>query len=616
MTDITDRFLKNASTAKLVLRTYRKQDKIFPKRIIKTRFPISMRKKDILMNFLNRDGRFDEYMDYLRYEVSWRMDKNYDYVDYPLDIGSIVYLELVMRDIDGDKYKAEPTQFYMMLDPAIQSAKTVTRRGAKSFTDKVPTFRDCVLNSGFHAQVTEQSWPVARMWLDDVYIWYHNNRLIQSWSKGKLKKDSEAFIKFGNNSYIMCYTASSLENISGVGVHKRIEDEKSLYTADTARARIIARGQPKKRGRDRSLHRISGTPMGAGTSFHNDQLNPEIWQYYAPMLCPMGFQKPVCYDCQYFTLTQLRRGERHNLGTLECTASLNFNEDGTPDFTGCYKRIPDNRFVYDELLEDWKALGKTLWMQEYMCATQDYTGNAIPLDLINAFFKDDLEKLFESKLPCIMGMDFGKSVHHCSALTIVAKLDTGVLRNVHTHVYPPGTPYLSGVYDGKPVVGVIEHSLSFFNNFPIYKVVADATGVGLPLVEEQMANVYRQNGINTNLIPFKFTGQSKKFGSKSEMWMSILKPAMESGRVESYHDRRLYSEMRAWQLEFDPSKDKTVKLHPPKAGEIQSDDAWISAMMGFWGGLTYELGTARKNVLMGSIKQEGISAFERPHYGR
>jgi len=578
-------------------------------------YEVSPEMYNILMAIVDRNGRLMDYIDnYLANEMKYHIPEPMMEREYVLDVGAVLFLETLLLDEDGDHYIAEPTQFYMLIDPSYDSVKTVTRRGTKSFTDKVVAFRNCVATKKYGVLVTEQSWTIAKQYLDDIYLWYENNPLIQDWSGGRLRKDAEHHIEFGNRSFIMCYTASNLVNVRGAGVNMQINDEKSAYTSNTAVSRIIARGQKKKKGRRRTLFRTSGTPLGSGTEFHKDQVNPDKWQYYAPMVCPMGFKKPVCYDCEYFTLTKYRKGELHTLASLECSADFKYDENGLPIFDGTYKRIPDDRFTFDELLEDFKALGKTLWQQEYMCATQDYSGNAIPLELINMFFDDTMDIIYESDMRCCIGLDFGLTENHNSAFSVVGIDENGKLRNLKTHVFPIGTPYRTRTVGGQLVVGVIETVLAQFNNYPnIYKIVADASGVGKPLVEHDMIDMARQKNGFSNIVPYKFVGQSKEFLGKSQLWFSLIRPTLETGRIKSYMDRRLYSEMRAWQVDYDPTKQARPQLHPPKAGAVQSDDAWISLMLAIWGILHEQPDQARNELIIEGIPAHeayGVSPFE------
>ena len=374
---------------------------------------------------------------------------------------------------------------------------------------------------------------VARLWLDDVYMWIYNSKLCQEWSGGMpLLRDSDKYIQLRNRAFIMVHTASSLDLISGIGVHKKVDDEKSLYTTDTARGRIVARGQKKKPGRKRVTFRTSGTPYGAGTQFHKDQINLEKWQYFAPMLCPQGYEKPVCYDCKYFTQTKFRTGEIPSLQSIECTSPLPMKtlDDGNivPDLDKCYKRIPDDRFTNKELLEDWRDLGKTLWMQEFMCATIEYTGTAFNLELIHAVVEEDLKKIHKSDMVCYVGVDFGKSEAHRSAIVIVGvDDDTGVLTVLNVMILPAGTPYRTRAaqnVDGDNRKGVVEEVIDLFHNYPnITKIVADATGVGKEYVENDMVDLCMKHRGFSNVITFKISGESK-----GPLWLGTVKPAMST----------------------------------------------------------------------------------------
>jgi hypothetical protein len=620
----TEELLKNAITAKCVVRAFRDPDQIPFNIFFTSKDPIKATDFDLIMKVINKNGRFDEYLKYLKYEISYYKFENQETVDFYVDIGAVIFLEYVIRDNDGDPYTCEPTQFYFILDPAIDSVKTASRRLSKSFSDKVPSARDIITHPGFGIQTTEQSMAVARLWLDDVYMWLYNSKLCQEWSGGMPPlRDSDKYIQLRNRAFIMVHTASSLDLISGIGVDKKVDDEKSLYTTDTARGRIVARGQKKKPGKKMVTFRTSGTPYGAGTQFHKDQVNDDKWQYFAPMLCPMGHEKPVCYDCEHFTQTKFRKGELPSMLSLECTAPLPMKTlnsgEVVPDLAKCYKRIPDDRITNKELLEDWRDLGKTLWMQEYMCATIEYTGTAFNLKLIHAVVDEDLQQVHKSDLTCYVGVDFGKSEEHRSAIVVIGVDEkTGVLYVLNVIILPAGTPYRTRVADNPDEdhrKGVVEEVIDLFQSYPnIRKIVADATGVGKEYVENDMVDLCMMKRGFSNVVPFKISGESK-----SKLWLGTVKPAMETGRVKTYMDRQLYLQMRAWRSEYDPSKGHTKpRLTPPKAGEVQSDDALIAWFLGLYGSLKDDSEKADEDVGIGGINPEDydeMSAMERGFAG-
>lgn len=617
----TEDSLKNAITAKYIVRAYRDTDKIHFNAFITARDELSAQDSDLIMSCININGRFDEYLKYLKYEISYYPFKHQETVDFYVDIGAVIFLEYVIKDNDGDPYECEPTQFYFMLDPSIDSVKTASRRLSKSFSDKVPAFRNIIATPSFGIQTTEQSMAVARLWLDDIYMWIYNSKLCQEWSGGMpLLRDGDKYIQLRNRSFIMVHTASSLELISGIGVNEKIDDEKSLYTTNTARGRIVARGQKKKPGRKRVTFRTSGTPYGSGTTFHKDQINTEKWQYFAPMLCPMGYKdKPVCHNCDYFTLTKYRRGELPSLQSLECTAPLPMTEgkfgEPIPDLKKCHKRIPDDRITNKELLEDWRDLGKELWMQEYMCATIEYTGTAISLELIHAIVDEELERKFKSDASCYVGVDFGLSEKHRSVIVIVEVDEKGIFTNINTMILPAGTPYRTraeGTGDFRK--GVVDEVVDLFHNYPnILKITADATGVGKDYVERDMVDLCLQKHSFSDVVPFKITGESK-----APLWYGTVKPAMESGKVKTYMDRNLYLQMRAWRSIHDPTTQAKPKLVPPKAGEVQSDDALIAWFLALHGALKFESTKADVDVAIAGIdpkNYEGMTAMEKGYSG-
>lgn len=599
-------------TSKYDVTAFRKNDEIHLGGFIQTHKPLTDKYKDILLQLIDKDGRFTEYCEgFLEDHIKWVHNDNFKEKHFPLDIGSVFLLENVLRDADFDPYDCEPTQFGLMLDPSSDSVTTASRRLSKSFSHRIPAFRNCIAYPNHGVQVTEQAWTVAKFWLRDVYAWYQNNPLIQQWSGGKLRKDADFHIEFGNRSFIICYTASTLENLSGIGVHEQIYDEKSLYTDDVARASITMKGQYKKPGRPGMRIRTAGTPYGLGTAFYHDQINEKKLQHFAPIICPMGFKKPLCYNCDFYTVTQYRRGELRKLKTIGCTAELKWNKDGTPKFDGVWKRLPDERYTFDDILDDVYRLGKSLWLQEFMCQTLDYTGNAIPLNLIHHITVDTWEPIYASALPCFVGVDFGYSEQHTSAMTIVGEEESGMLRNLQTICIAPHTPMHTMPGDNR--IGVLEQVVGLFRDYPnIQMIVADAMGMGKTLVEEDLMRMCREARSFSNVIAYKTVGESKRFLGKSQLYLSLVKPAWELGRFKTYLDMRLNAEMRAWQIEHDPTKEARPKLHPSKVGKIKTDDAVMSLMYALWGALTTHHGMARETCLVsGMPATDEMSVLER-----
>lgn len=611
--NINDKVLWQFMTAKYNVKAFRKNDEIHLSGFIQTHEPLHEKYRKILMELIDLDGRFTEYCDgFLEEHIRWNHNDNFEEKNYLLDIGSVFLLENILRDNDGDQYDCEPTQLYMILDPSSESTTTASRRLSKSFSQRIPAFRNCIAYPGHGVQVTEQSWTVAKYWLKDVYSWYWGSPLIQQWSGGKLRKDSDAHVEFGNRSFIICYTASTLENLSGIGVHEQISDEESLYVADVSRGSITGMGQKKKKGKPGVRYRHAGTPYGTGTQFFKNQIDLNQLQNFAPMLCPKGYKKPVCYDCDDYSLTRYRKGLSDNLSILECTAKLHWNPDGTPNYEGCYKRAPDDRVSYDDLTQAFWRVGKTLWEQEFMCRTYDYSGNAIPLNLIRKVTDDMAEPVMASANPCFVGLDFGLTEKHASAYSVVGQEPDGKLVNYHTYTFAPGTPYTpDGEYNE---IGVLKSVVDLFHRYPnIRMIVADAMGVGKPLVEEQLVKMCRDANGFSNVVAYKTVGESKEFYGKSQLWFSLVKPAWEVGRFKTYFDERLNSEMRAWQVDYDPTKQARPKLHPSSIGKVQTDDAVMSLLYALWGALTAHSGMAREKALITGIpgyEAYGVTPFQ------
>jgi hypothetical protein len=248
-----------------------------------------------------------------------------------------------------------------------------------------------------------------------------------------------------------------------------------------------------------------------------------------------------------------------------------------------------------------------------MCVTQDYSGNAIPLELIRKITNDQWEPVTASTNPCWVGLDFGLSQKHTSAYSVVGQEKDGLFRNYQTYAFPPGTPYTP---DGGEL-GVLETVVHLFDRYPNIKmIVGDAMGVGKPLIEENLTKMCRNYNSFQNVVAFKTVGESKQFLGKSQLWYSLVKPAWESGRFKTYLDQKLNAEMRAWQVDYDPTTQARPQLHPSQMGKIQTDDALMSLLYALWGALTAHVGVARESALVGGIpgyKAYGVSSLERAY---
>ena len=615
---LPDKVLWQFMTAKYDVKAFLKNDEVHITNFLQTHELLHEKYRELLIELIDVDGRLTEYCEgFLEDYITWDLTDNYQEKHYPLDIGAVFMLENLLKDGDGDPYDCEPSQFGIIVDPSPNSTTTASRRLSKSFSQRIPAFRNCVAYPGHGVQLTEQAWTVAKMWLRDVYMWYNQSPLIQQWSGGKLRKDADSHIEFGNRSFIICYTASTLVNLSGIGVHEQIYDEKSLYSANVGRGIVTGMGQKQKPGKPSLVYRQAGTPYGTGTAFHQDQIDLKKLQNFAPMLCPMGYKKPLCYNCDYFSLTKYRRGELRDLKLLECTAQLKWNKDGTPNYEGCYKRAPDDRVSYKSLDDAFWELGKTVWLQEFMCVTQEYSGSAIPLELIRLITNDTWEPVHASLNPCYVGVDYGKSVKHSSAYTVVGEEPDGTYRNYKTYAFPPGTPYHPNPENKEP--SVIEHIISLFDSYPNIKVITcDSMGVGATPTIEGLIPMCKKIGFN-NVIAYKTVGSSKEFMGKSQMWFRLIKPAWETGKFKTYLDQRLNAEMRAWQCDFPPTDDARPKFHPSTTGKTQSDDAIMSLLYALWGALNSRVGMARENALVGGISSHeanGVSPFEKAYGSR
>jgi len=270
------------------------------------------------------------------------------------------------------------------------------------------------------------------------------------------------------------------------------------------------------------------------------------------------------------------------------------------------------------LLEDWKDFTKELFMQEYMCATIKYTGTAFNLELIHAVVDEELKKHHKSDMVCYVGVDFGLSEEHRSAIVVVGvDEETGVLTVLNVIILPAGTPYRTRQVDNPDEdrrKGVVETVIDLFHNYPnIRKIVADATGVGKDYVERDMVDLCMKHKGFSNVIPFKISGENK-----ASLWFGTVKPAMEHGRVKTYTDRQLYLQMRAWRCIYDASTQAKPKLVPPKAGAVQSDDALIAWFLALHGALKDDSEKADEEVAIGGIRPEeydGMTKMERGFIG-
>jgi hypothetical protein len=116
---IDEQMLRAAINSTISVRAFREYDKIHQNIFFDTKQDISPRQSDLIRQLINRDGRLDDYINgFLADHISWDME-HLQTKDYVLDVGSVVFLETMLRDEDGDPYIADLTEFQCLLDWAL-----------------------------------------------------------------------------------------------------------------------------------------------------------------------------------------------------------------------------------------------------------------------------------------------------------------------------------------------------------------------------------------------------------------------------------------------------------------------------------------------------------------
>jgi len=151
-----------------------------------------------------------------------------------------------------------------------------------------------------------------------------------------------------------------------------------------------------------------------------------------------------------------------------------------------------------------------------------------------------------------VGVDLGK-VRDYSVVAVVDRDENGVLRLLHCHRFPLGTPYAS-------VVGYIK--LLQERWITIRRVFVDQTGVGEPIVEEMM-----RGGIR-GVEGVKFTEPRK------EEMATLLKQTMLEGLLRLPYDRDIIAELNVERFEI--TKSGRIKFSHPEG--THDDRFWAMAL--------------------------------------
>lgn len=584
---------------------------------------------------INKNNRVENaiqtvFYDYLRKKM--RM-QNKETLSVEFRVGYIYFMEhCLYYDDEGHHFELEMCEVIFLLAHAVSHVKKCSRRIGKTTSDVGAVTCDISCFSNYKVGLVERNWKMCKEWLEDEGPRQHLERspFLLEWSGGTPRTMLKTRIFLKNGSGIITTPVKLIDkNFRGKGLRKAVEEEKSQHPViltPTGKRKAsglgtVLKGQMQRPGVSSNIRAITGTPDGIGTEFYRDEQNPRYLRLFAPIGCPMGYERWVCNQrldgvlCPYFSLTLNERGESDDR-TLHCLAPIEYlppNEyDGVeyPNFKKWFFRISKQRMegnIAESLNEAFYELGRELWLQEFMGENIDFTGNAYTREMLANFMDDSVETAHEAMLekhgdiissdkPCVAALDTGRTEIHQTVLEIFEQQDSNlwhIIRVVYIQdwlkrtygIKIPDSHYMGD--DDNP--GILDYVLEFlkgdYGNYNIVAMVGDATGPGGDYVEQNFKKMFMEKFGFDGVIPFKIETESEKFGGGKMGIHRALQANMQNGRLKSIYNEKLRLEALAWVVEEMPSG--KLKGHAPQRGKIRSDDGLLTAMLGNWLAFTY-----------------------------
>lgn len=220
--------------------------------------------------------------------------------------------------------------------------------------------------------------------------------------------------------------------------------------------------------------------------------------------------------------------------------------------------------IKPEFLAEMKQnMTKEAYIMEYEAEFAEASNSYFSQDLIRTCIDPNLELINENQIleenteekqfvgNFYAGIDLGKLQDH-SAIAIVKKEDTGLIRLAFLKEFPLNTPYAH----------VIGFTVKANSKFRFQKIFVDKSGIGEPIIEEM-----KNQGL-TNTEGVNLTAQTK-----TEI-LGYLRVKMEQKQLQMPYNHRLCQQINEQKYEYT----KTGQLqfwHPPNTHD---DQLWALAL--------------------------------------
>jgi hypothetical protein len=507
------------------------------------------RYKQKVWSFLNSDGYMDEWIEKFAVPETKKVLDAAEYdnvftVEKKFPIWKVMFAETMLYDVDKKPVTLEPFQKDILLNPSNKQAWCLSRRTGKSFLCHTDATAYAVCRPPTYSIIILQSWDTAKEALDEISDWFNRNPLLSKFTGGFIRNQATNKA-WKNGSRISCRTATKPEKMRSKNPDRIYEDEKAFYPKGTAELSTMRIGHSLKR-QARQARLVMSSPNGTDNEFErilDDKLNPG---YYTVEI-------PVCSEIIW-------DDEKKTTGIKRPI-----------DF----KDIVSNRITKEDLISQWNELGQTVFMQDYMLERTSYEGAAIPKWLIEMFFDYNMESKMESNQPCIISFDLGTSENHRSTIGVGEVRTDGTLNIIRLMTFPMDTPFWRGFVDGIEYDGVFNTVLSWCNLYNVYKIIGDATSMSSKQEMMQFTEAAEKMNISpANIIPYQWSRQSNLYMGKAPLYQSLVRPAIEKGRVRCIFNKQLEHEMQSWQgRKTDSGNVVYTPLRPS-----DRDDLWTMVM--------------------------------------
>lgn len=424
---------------------------------------------------------------------------------------AVYFAENFLYDETGNLYQLEEHQKLFLRDQSQYRLLFLGRRAGKTLVSIIDILHKVIFNENYRVSIVSPTKQQAENVSEMI-----SDMLARSTVVGSLFTQDNVYKKnLFNGSRIRLSTAGkdTVSSLVGSGVHMLYLDEcqdmdDSLYSKIVP----IMRGQA-----GHEPHMVqSGTPRGRDGFF-----------YYN-----ITGAKRIIED------GKLKRGQDDGMFSVHRKPTAFIDEDdniiasGTP------------RITIEELEDDRNTMGNIVFKQEYCLEFLDDLGEVFSPALIEEATLDKLPSKFESKKPCVGGVDFGKKRNN--TVLMIGELNSdGSIDIKWIKKWPLGTKY-------KVINDYLINTLP--KRFPNFrKLVPDATGVGEKIIEDfEDVTAYE-------IEPVIFTKKSK---------VALVESAvnrLEDRKVKFISDKKFKKEMTEYKRDIS-KEDKVVY----KKGE--SDD--------------------------------------------